>query len=384
MGKKFEHSHLINSAKSGAGRRALAARLPKIIETPKTALLLYGHATSNIGKALLGDLQLLKKPGCRKLQRKNEVLPFEAGGEVHLENLCRLNDCSLFALVNHTKKRPDNLIMGRTFGFRILDMFEFAIQHFKPMALFPNRPHSPPGSAPLLVFQGLDWPAHLQSTLLDWFRLPHDIKHLNTAGVDRVIVLTLKSVRESTDDGESGVTRISFKHFEVRLRKRKSTAQVDEANEENSVETPLPSSHLMEIGPSFELVLRREQTAPDSMRSEAMRKPKDPAAPRKKKNVSTDDLGDKIGRVHVGRQDLSDLALARMKGLGKKRKASQLDDSENTPQQTNTAAENDLPDVAPVSPSSIGNTSDDGAETKRIRFDDNHYVDEAPDEVDSE
>ena len=36
---------------------------------------------------------------------------------------------------------------------------------------------------------------------------------------------------------------------------------------------------------------------------------------RSKKNVETDVMGDKIGRVHVGKQDLNELQTRKMKGL---------------------------------------------------------------------
>ena len=38
-----------------------------------------------------------------------------------------------------------------------------------------------------------------------------------------------------------------------------------------------------------------------------------------KKNVETDFVGDKIGRIHLGRQDLSELQTRKMKGLKRAR-----------------------------------------------------------------
>ena len=40
-----------------------------------------------------------------------------------------------------------------------------------------------------------------------------------------------------------------------------------------------------------------------------------------KKNVDTDIVGDKVGRIHLGRQDLSDLQTRKMKGLKRGRDA---------------------------------------------------------------
>lgn len=307
MPKKYQLSHLSNNAKTGFGKRAVKSRLPKVIENPKSLLALRGHATSAIGTALLDDLAKLKAPNCRKLQRKNEILPFDTGGEAHLENLARLNDASLFAMVNHTKKRPHNLILGRMFSSRILDMLEFSIKNYTPMAAFPSVKSSP-GSSPLVLFNGDDFDATdttktLRSLLLDLFRGPHDITSLNLAGVDRVIVFTLKPHNE-----------IQFRHYAVKLVKDK--------------ESTLPAVKLEDAGPRFDLQLRREHLAPEALMREAMKKPRDPRKVHKTKNVSRDDMGDKKGRIHVGKQDLSGLALARMKGLGKKRKLEMADRTE--------------------------------------------------------
>ena len=51
---------------------------------------------------------------------------------------------------------------------------------------------------------------------------------------------------------------------------------------------------------------------------EAMKKPKT-GEERTKKNISTDIMGDKMGRIHVGKLDLSDLQTRKMKGLKRDR-----------------------------------------------------------------
>lgn len=300
MVKQYDLTHTASRAKTGAGRRAIDARLPKIIESPKCLLALKGHSTSAVCTTVLNEMHMLKKPYCRKLQRRNDILPFEAGGEVHLENLARLNDCSLFALVNHTKKRPHNLVLGRTFGFRILDMIEFGVSNFTPSASFPNV-KSTPGSKPLVLFNGEDFESksstrHLKSLLLDIFRGPNDLKAINLSGVDRAVVFTLE-----------GDSRVRFRHYAIELRTAKGSS--------------LPKVVLNEAGPSFDLGVRRSQSAPEALLKEAFKKAKDPRIGHKTKNVSRDDMGDKKGRVHVGHQDLSNLVLARMKGLNKKRGA---------------------------------------------------------------
>ena len=51
---------------------------------------------------------------------------------------------------------------------------------------------------------------------------------------------------------------------------------------------------------------------------EALKKPKQ-LEPKTKKNIETDMMGDKIGKVHVGKQDLSGLQTRKMKGLKRAR-----------------------------------------------------------------
>lgn len=309
MGKQYEHTHLAQGAKTAAGRRAIDARLPKIIESPKSLLALKGHSTSAICNAVLNELHILKRPFCKKLQRKNEILPFDAGGETHLANLARLNDCSLFALVNSNKKRPHNLVLGRMFNFNILDMFEFGISNYVPSAKFPSL-KSAPGSKPLVVFNGDDFEATpttrtLRSLLLDIFRGPEDANYVSLSGIDRVIVFSLK-----------GGTTVMFRQYGLVLKK--------------ALDSTLPRVELREAGPNFDMGLRRTQIAAESLMKAAMKKPKDPAVVRKLKNVSRDEMGDKKGRIHVGRQDLSGLALARMKGLNKKRGFEAIDEEGTT------------------------------------------------------
>jgi ribosome production factor 2 len=40
---------------------------------------------------------------------------------------------------------------------------------------------------------------------------------------------------------------------------------------------------------------------------------------RSKKNIETDIIGDKVGRIHLGKQDLNDMQTRKMKGLKRNR-----------------------------------------------------------------
>lgn len=53
----------------------------------------------------------------------------------------------------------------------------------------------------------------------------------------------------------------------------------------------------------------------EALAKEALKRAKLPTDEKTKKNVSMDVMGDKIGRIHLGRQDLGDLQTRKMKGL---------------------------------------------------------------------
>lgn len=76
----------------------------------------------------------------------------------------------------------------------------------------------------------------------------------------------------------------------------------------------LPRIELEEMGPRIDLTLGRVREPEDDMWKEAMKKAKK-AEPRTKKNVTMDVMGDKLGRIHTGKQDVSKLQSRKMKGL---------------------------------------------------------------------
>lgn len=84
-----------------------------------------------------------------------------------------------------------------------------------------------------------------------------------------------------------------------------------------------PRVNLIEHGPSIDFRIRRTKPADEDVWKRAIRhRPHGPqsaeAAAKKRKrdkNVDISEMGDKIGRIHVGRQDLDKLQSRKMKGL---------------------------------------------------------------------
>lgn len=180
-----------------------------MIEGPKRTLLLQGRKTSEIVRTALKDLYDLKKPDAAKLSRKNDVTVFE--DSVPVENFCKKLECSLFVLGSHSKKRPNNLVIGRTFDYHLFDMVELNIESYKGLKDFANSKITL-GIKPCLVFAGPAWEQtqemqSLRSIFVDLFhREKADAVRLQ--GLEHVISIT------ATND-----SKILFRSFKVLLKK---------------------------------------------------------------------------------------------------------------------------------------------------------------------
>lgn len=272
-------------AKNAKSKRALEEREPKAVENPKVTMLLRNSTANQVVTDILGDLASLKKPLCKFFKRKDTFRPFEEDSKI--EFLCQKNDASLFAIGQHTKKRPNTITMGRMFDFHILDMFELSVDKYVPM----EHCKMAVGSKPLMIFNGEEFEQKpdfkkLQNFLLDYFS-GIKVNAINLAGLEVLISVTALN------------GKIYFRVYNIALKKSGSR---------------LPKVELKSTGPSLDLVLGRvKEASPDVMKM-ALKRPAE-LKPKKIKNISHNPLGDKLGRVHVGKQDLTKLQTRKMKGL---------------------------------------------------------------------
>ncbi|EAA07848.5 AGAP003048-PA [Anopheles gambiae str. PEST] len=273
------------------GKKALEEREPKTIENLKKTLIMEGRKCSNEIRQALKDLNLFKKPNSRMMRRNNDVTPFEDA--TPLEHLAKTNDCHLFLFGSTSKKRPNNLIMGRIYEEQVLDMIEFGIDHYTALEKFKTEKISQ-FTKPVIVFNGYKWKLteelrRIKNLLLDMFRIDQ-IESIRLQGIEHVLSFTL------TDD-----LTILVRSYRIQLKKSGQRT---------------PRIELTEMGPSLDLSIRRTKIASDSLYKTAMRQP---AILRvtKRKNVTRDELGNVHGRVHVGKQDINALQTRKMKGLRK-------------------------------------------------------------------
>lgn len=175
------------------------------------------------------------------------------------------------------------------------------------------------GLRPMVVFAGTAWESTVEneyttakSLLTDFFAGERG------SGADKIDVEGLQYVVVCTAEEESGgdAALKSAVHLRVYLIKTKRSGQ------------RLPRVEVEEMGPRMSFRLGRLQQPDEAMAKEALKRAKLPTDEKTKKNVSMDVMGDKIGRIHLGRQDLGDLQTRKMKGL--KRSRDEPEDGEDS------------------------------------------------------
>ncbi|XP_011024105.1 PREDICTED: ribosome production factor 2 homolog [Populus euphratica] len=298
----------VKTPKCGRVKRELEKRAPKLVETGKKTLILQGTKTSNVLNTVLSEIYHLKRDNAIRYTRKNDsIRPFESGGETSLEFFSMKTDCSIFVYGSTSKKRPDNLVIGRTYDHHIYDLIEVGVENFKRMNSFTYDKKLAPqaGSKPFIVFSGeafesVDELKHLKEVLLELLR-GEVVDNLNLAGLGRVYVCTAISSN-----------RVFLTHCAMRLKKSG---------------TIVPRIELVEIGPSMDFVVRRHRLPNESLKKEAMKTAKDKLH-KKIKNVSKDALQGKLGKIYVPDQKIGEMALPnKAKGVKRERREAKMKNS---------------------------------------------------------
>jgi len=231
--------------------------------------------------------------------QKNIVHPFEDAKTI--EFFSDKSDAGLFVFGSHNKKRPNNLIIGRTFDHHILDMIEFGVENFKSMESFTQVDKPSIGSKPMTLFIGEEFEQKEQykkfsNMMLDFLRGGESVNSFNLAGIEHLLVFTCES------------DKIHMRGYRIFLKKSGSKT---------------PYTELKEVGPSMDITLRRFTLASYDLMKQATFIPKQ-FKEKKVKSIRKDAL-ETTGRIHMPTQPLDQLATKKMKGF-KKRKTS---DSEN-------------------------------------------------------
>ncbi|KAI2464575.1 Brix-domain-containing protein [Annulohypoxylon bovei var. microspora] len=289
--------------RNARSKRALEKKAPKVVENPKTALFLRGTTCSQIAQDALTDLYSLRQPLAKKFTKKNAIHPFE--DPASLEFFSEKNDTSLLVFGSSSKKRPHTLTLARTFATKILDMLELHLdpESYRRISQFKGRKFAV-GLRPMMLFSGTAFESPVaneytmaKSMLIDLFKGDPSSDKIDVEGLQYLVSI-------SADEPVGDVVKPAI-HLRIYLISTKRSGQ------------RLPRVEVEEMGPRMDFRVGRMQEPEEAVLKEAMKTAK--VEEKTKKNVTTDTIGDKIGRIHLGRQDLSELQTRKMKGLKRNR-----------------------------------------------------------------
>lgn len=171
------------------------------------------------------------------------------------------------------------------------------------------------GLKPMLLFAGTPFENPIpdeytaaKSFFIDFFKGEPSDK-IDVEGLQYVVSISVKDIVE----GEEAKPQI---HLRVYLIRTKRSGQ------------KLPRVEVEEMGPRMDFRVGRYKEPEQSVLKEALRKAKT-SQERPKKNIQTDIMGDKMGRIHLGKQDLTELQTRKMQGLKRSRDIADSEDDED-------------------------------------------------------
>jgi len=166
------------------------------------------------------------------------------------------------------------------------------------------------GQRPMMLFAGVPFESPVpneytlaRSLLTDLFRGDSTPDKIDVEGLSYLVSVTAEEETKAAAGDEVIRPLLRLRVYTIRTKRSGQR---------------LPRVEVDEIGPRLDLRLGRLKEADPEMLKEAMRQAKT-SEERTKKNISTDGMGDKIGRIHLGNQSLDELQTRKMKGLKRSR-----------------------------------------------------------------
>lgn len=313
---KRQRGHVIRRARE---------REPQMVEPSKKVLLLKGNKAGPHGMDILRDIRRLRGAEDAVLfSRRNDVLPFE--DETRMEFLTNKNDCGLFVLATHTKKRPNNLVFGRIFDNQTLDIIEVGVSDYTSFeeTLKKTKVAKAMGGQTAVIFQGDEFDKSLQmqqlrSMLLDLFR---DRQHeqIDLTALDHVVVC-------SAVGGKVYIRNYVLAYTSKAGASAGSEGAETKVGAVSILGQKIPNTKLIDMGPSIDMELRRTRLPASELLKLSLKQPKNAkSAPKKKKNISHDALDGKVGRIHMKKQDMQKLVTRNRFGKALKRSTTTADE----------------------------------------------------------
>ena len=274
------------------GRLYLESLKPKLIEDPKQCLFINTKNSTEIMRMVLHELYLMRKELSKKLTKKEYIFNITENKD-DVEYLCTKNNTSFFSLSSHNKKHPMDLTLGCLYDHQLLDSFEFEVTNFIPMSYFKESTTINSDQKPIIIFQGELFEAdfnydRLKKFFIDYFQL-YDKENVVISELRRLIVISIENEEKV-----------------VKIRNYQVNGDLQSKNSLNKV-------NLVEIGPSFDLKERKFLLADEVLYKKSLKQPRGIKEIKEKNIEKNKILGEKRGRLHMQKQNLTAVSLKKYK-----------------------------------------------------------------------
>ena len=281
-------------AKTHKGKLYLDTFKPKLIEDPKKCLFINTNNSTEIMRMVLNELYLMRKEFSKKFSRKEDIFNIVQNKE-RVEFLCTKNNTTFFSLSSHNKKHPMDLTLGILYDHQVLDSFEFEVTNFIPMYYFKGAATINSDLKPIIIFQGELFESdfnydRLKKFFIDYFQL-YDKENVVISQLRRIIAISI----------ENDEKIIKIRNYQV--------------NGDLSNKNSLQKINLVKIGPSFDLKERKFLLADEVLYKKTLKQPKGVKEIKEKNIEKNKILGEKRGRIHMQKQNLTAVSLKKYKKI---------------------------------------------------------------------
>ena len=276
------------------GKLYLESLMPKMIEEPKQCLFINTQNSTELMRMVLNEFYLMRKDYSKKLTKKEEIVNVVENRD-SIEFLCKKNNTTFFALSSHNKKHPMNITLGCLFDFHLLDYFDFEVTNFLPMSYFKTDTVINSDLKPIIIFQGELFESdfnydRLKKFFLDFFQL-YDKESIIISEMRRIMAISI----------EKDEKIVKIRNYQI--------------NGNLTSKANLSKINLIEIGPSFDLKERRFTLGDEVLYKKTLKQPKGIKEVKEKNIEKNKILGEKRGRIHMQKQNLSAVSLKKFKKI---------------------------------------------------------------------
>ena len=276
------------------GKLYLESLMPKMIEEPKQCLFINTQNSTELMRMVLNEFYLMRKDYSKKLTKKEEIVNVVENRD-SIEFLCKKNNTTFFALSSHNKKHPMNITLGCLFDFHLLDYFDFEVTNFLPMSYFKTDTVINSDLKPIIIFQGELFESdfnydRLKKFFIDFFQL-YDKESIIISEMRRIMAISI----------EKDEKIVKIRNYQI--------------NGNLTSKANLSKINLIEIGPSFDLKERRFTLGDEVLYKKTLKQPKGIKETKEKNIEKNKILGEKRGRIHMQKQNLSAVSLKKFKKI---------------------------------------------------------------------